>query len=108
MKKKTIIKLLELIDWCQEHETVMEDLTLKGFNLEELGQDLFKELKKSPSLQEDIVTISDNGDIKNMERSKAEKLYFEAMMCSDGSAQCRYSNIYCQLKAGFKFCTDEK
>ena len=107
MKKNTIIKLLELIDWCEEHEQVVEDLSTKGIELDELGRDLVKELKKFKSSKSDIVTISDNGSIHQYKREEAIRTYFNAMLCTEGSAQCRYSSIYSQLVMGYKFCTDE-
>lgn len=108
MKKKTIENLLKLVEWCQEHEQIIEDLKFKGINLDLLQEDLTKDLNKSKKkITKDIVTISDNGRIYQAERGEAKRTYFEAMMCSEGSAQCRYSNIYCALEAGATFCSDE-
>ena len=55
----------------------------------------------------DMVTISDNGRTKTMKRADAIKVYHEAMLCSEGSAQNRYCNIYLQLVEGNSVCSDE-
>lgn len=39
-------------------------------------------------------------------REEAENSFLEAMMNSEGSEQERYTNIYCQLVAGEKYCFD--
>ena len=54
----------------------------------------------------DMVTISDNGRTETMKRADAIKLYYEAMLCSEGSAQSRYCTIYLQLLEGESFCSD--
>ena len=55
----------------------------------------------------DIVTVIDNGEKETMERGRAIDLYYEAMLCSEGSAQSRYCQIYLQLCNGDTVCTDE-
>ena len=57
--------------------------------------------------REDLVTIIDNGREETMTRGAAMDLYFEAMICSEGSAQSRYCQIYVQLCNGDTVCTDE-
>ena len=54
-----------------------------------------------------MVTIKCYGEEKKMSREAAKKLYFEAMIFSEGSEQARYVSIYTQLVAGLNICTDE-
>ena len=57
--------------------------------------------------QNDVVTIKCGGKTEKMKRKDAEKLYLEAMMCSEGSEQSRYVQIYAQLVSGEDYCFDE-
>ncbi len=40
-------------------------------------------------------------------RKKAMNFYFDAMMSCEGSEKERYTNIYCDLRLGRDYCSDE-
>ena len=56
---------------------------------------------------EDIVMIKCYGTVKHMERNKAKAFYLRCMENSEGSECQRYTQIYCQLLKGLKYCSDE-
>lgn len=58
------------------------------------------------SKKNDIVTITCYGVTEKIKRQDAIEKYLEGMMCCDGSERERYTNIYIQLIAGNKHCTD--
>ena len=58
-------------------------------------------------MKKDIVKITCGGSVRTMERNKAIDFFWECICGSDGSERSRYLDIYEQLRAGCKNCSDE-
>lgn len=58
-------------------------------------------------MKNDIVTIHIYGQTEKRRRQSAIKFYLEAMACSEGSENERYTNIYLDLIEGKKECFDQ-
>lgn len=55
----------------------------------------------------DIIVRCYDKETKYKDRKQALDFYMGCMMCSEGSEQCRYSNIVAQLYSGKMYCCDE-
>lgn len=61
---------------------------------------------KWPSL-DDEVNVTCYNRTEKMKRRDAINMYFEGMMCCDGSERERYTNIYQMLMLGYMDVCDE-
>lgn len=83
------------------------DQALKEFcdkipNIEKIESEIVKQPNN------DLVEIICYGEKETRRRKEALDFYYDCMMNSDGSERDRYTNIYLQLKAGLKKCSDEE
>lgn len=73
-----------------------------------ISNDLANSKVKVEEKKEKIVVMNYGKEYVYDDRNKAIKFYQEAVMCSEGSEQSRYSTILCQLLSGCTHCSDEE
>lgn len=73
-----------------------------------ISNDLANSKVKVEEKKEKIVVMNYGKEYVYDDREKAIKFYQEAVMCSEGSEQSRYSTILCQLLSGCTHCSDEE
>lgn len=91
----------------QKRNKKIVDQALKEFcdkipNIEKIESEIVKQSN------DDLVEITCYGETEKRRRKEALDFYYDCMLNSDGSERDRYTNIYLQLKAGLKKCSDEE
>lgn len=101
----------ETYDGFDGKEEWLENLCVElGTNKNELkkfGVTFFEDDEDQLEQDEDIVMIKCYGTVKHMKRDHAKAFYLDCMENSEGSECQRYTQIYCQLLKGLKYCSDE-